>query len=91
MAESFENNWKNKAYERLKSTRDVMNREDEDNRVDLDKEEVEYGNVDDRNDEIEDYRTFNLFFLLGLKGTLEILWTLTRYFCSYFGCLLSAY
>jgi hypothetical protein len=61
MAQSFENNWKNKAYQRFKITQDVMNREDEDNQVDLDKEEVEYGNVDDRNDEIEDYRTFNFF------------------------------
>jgi hypothetical protein len=64
MADSFGKNWIDKSHERIERMQDASNEEDTENQRLLDEEEIEYGHVDDRTDEMEDYRKLRIFFSL---------------------------
>jgi hypothetical protein len=66
MSDSFSKSWHNKAYERLQKIQDAIEEKDTEDQRLLDEEEVEHGNVDDRDDNLEDYRKLEILFFAGV-------------------------
>lgn len=61
MADTCEREWKKAIYEEAQKQQDDMQQEAMERQAQLDEDEVELGNLDDRDDELEDYRKLIFF------------------------------